>query len=269
MFLHLFLLHLNCYTILCVKQSAFIKIASEMVSSPVHHQPSSSKSSSKSIFPLITPEIPNQGRLFTCSRAICYDNLGCFEPWPLSIAYGLYRISVCPYPPEQIRPNYYVFRSNSPNVTINWKEINSKDRIVVFLHGYKNFYHDSRFLRLKNRLLDKTSVDVVIMVDYNRGSDPKIYSQTGLYNFYQASVNGQVVGRELANFVDDLRRVNRVKPDKIHFIGYSLGSHVIHFAAEFAKQEYSIRFGRITCKALIENALVESKRKNFRTKQCV
>lgn len=209
----------------------------------------SPRPATRSIFSSVPEEIPPKGKLFSCSEAICYDDVGCFEPWTMSFAYGLYRNSVCPWDPESIGTRFFIFRSDSPDEAIDAQEIQDSDKIIIFVHGYKNSYNESKFLRIKNKLLEH--VDIVVMVDYSRGGDPKISSRSGFHNFYQAAVNGQVVGRVMTNFVEDLRQQNHVNPEKIHLIGYSLGSHVIHFAADFAIQEYSFHFGRITCKQLV------------------
>lgn len=182
--------------------------------------------------------------LYECVKTVCYDDsVGCFEPWTLSLAYGFLYYSVCPEDPETVGTSFHVFYQKNPYESEDASRIGPEDKIAFVVHGYGNSYNTTRMLDLKNSLLNV--VDVVVSVDYTRGGAPGIPSRTGLDDFFQAAVNIQVVGRQIANYVHSLREMNQVDPETIHFVGYSLGSHALHFAAEHAKGK-DIKFGRIT-----------------------
>ncbi|XP_074601889.1 phospholipase A1 4-like [Brevipalpus obovatus] len=182
--------------------------------------------------------------LNSCVKPVCYDDsIGCFEPWTLSLAYGLISYSVCPEDPATVGTSFHVYYQKNRHESSDPKRIGPTDKIAFVIHGYGNSHNDSRFIDLKNKLLP--FVNVVIMVDYTRGGGPGIPSRTGLDDFFQAAANVQVVGRQIANYIHNLKETNRVDPKKIHLIGYSLGSHAAHFAAEHARGK-AMKFGRIT-----------------------
>ncbi|XP_053207941.1 pancreatic lipase-related protein 2-like [Panonychus citri] len=196
--------------------------------------------------------------LVYCNSPVCYsdheqNDLGCFEPWPLSIYEGLNLYSLCPQSASNISPEFLVYTVDQPENPIrlttknvqSFDAIQSTDQIVFFIHGYKNTYNDSRFISLKDELL--TVSQVVIMVDYEIGADPGIVSRvTDFYNFHQAAANTQVVGRQVALMIQKLKLIRNINYNNVHLIGYSLGCSTCHFTGAYAFSKLGFQIGRIT-----------------------
>nr|KAG5709786.1 hypothetical protein BaRGS_032610 [Batillaria attramentaria] len=91
---------------------------------------------------------------------------------------------------------------------------------------------DAGFLRdIKDELLKQGDYNVVI-VDWGHGS-------MALYG--QASANTRVVGAQIAQLIKFLQANTEARPEDMHIIGHSLGSHVAGYAGE--RLQY---LGRIT-----------------------
>lgn len=78
------------------------------------------------------------------------------------------------------------------------------------------------------------------MVDWEHGARAPDY--------YNAQVNTQLVGRQVAQAVDAARRGLDLSPKNIHLIGFSLGTHISGFAGDWLKSKYHYKIGKITGK---------------------
>lgn len=186
-----------------------------------------------------------------CDEPICYKNddgqdLGCFDPWPLTVYGSIDLYSVCPQDPSFIGTTFNIYHSSKPEqMTHSLDSINSSDKIVFFIPGYKNVYNDSRFIAMKDELL--SVVNVVILVDFANGADPGIvYRVTDFYNFHQAAANTQIVGRQIAVSLKNLKLKRGIDYDNVHLICFSLGTQVAHFMGSYALTRFGFQVGRIT-----------------------
>lgn len=187
----------------------------------------------------------NSLRHLNIADEICFEKeqLGCFSRHgPLA------HIGYLPLSPSEIQTKFYVFTSEKPNSAItiidfldhsssnglsHFKE-NSKVAFVV--HGFSNKPDNKQLNSLKNSLL--TKVPVVVIVDWHKGAAAPLY--------LEASTNTQLVGRQIAVFVQKLISSRNIKAKDVHLLGFSLGAQVSGFAGRWSIEKFNWKFGRIT-----------------------
>lgn len=178
---------------------------------------------------------------------ICYgEELGC-------LGKSLEHVCRKPETPRKLTPEYRLFKKDLPHqmfssggkdplqdVSFANALLPNKD-LAIILHGFTGHPEDGReYLDIKNALLNSTSYEQVIMMNYSyavRGPD-----------YVRAMVNSEVVGRQIANFLLEIRTSHSIELSQIYFIGYSMGCQVAHFASEWIREKtngFGI-IGRIT-----------------------
>ena len=178
----------------------------------------------------------------------CYDQykLGCFSTSKGPMAH----VGLLPMSPSQIDTKFYFYINHDPNEPhniidfldpsyLNYIPYFNKDIKVAFIiHGWNMDVHDSALNSLKNSILKKANL--VIFVDWHKGADGLTYAPQ--------AVNTELVGREIAVFVDDLIRNRNLEIKNVHLIGFSLGAQVAGFAGRWLIQRFKNKFGRISGK---------------------
>ncbi|XP_054155560.1 lipase member H-A-like [Oppia nitens] len=179
-----------------------------------------------------TPEIPSY---------VCYEELECFvRNGPMK------HIGTLPATPEKIQTRFFAFMRASPKIGV---EINPKlqyqmlyvaqePSLVVLIHGFANDANKTEIVTLKDSLLEYSFTPVVIIVDWGRGAQAPWYAD--------AAINTQLIGRQIAHFVNVLTMIGRTNPFSVHLIGFSLGAHVAGFAGKYSQNKFNWKFGRIT-----------------------
>ncbi|XP_036592016.1 pancreatic triacylglycerol lipase-like [Trichosurus vulpecula] len=173
---------------------------------------------------------------------VCYSRVGCFtddKPWGGTAQRPF---KVLPSSPEDIDTRFLLYTNENPN---NYQEIlpdnvaavkNSNfntNRITRFIvHGFLDEGEEDWLTNMCANLLEVEEVNC-ICVDWKKGSRTL---------YVQATQNVQVVGAEIAYFVDYLKNELDYSPSNVHVIGHSLGSHI---AGEAGKRSNGL-LGRIT-----------------------
>nr|XP_020843814.1 pancreatic triacylglycerol lipase-like isoform X2 [Phascolarctos cinereus] len=173
---------------------------------------------------------------------VCYARVGCFtdeKPWGGTLQRPF---KVLPWSPEDVNVRFLLYTNESPN---NYEEIlpdnlvsvtssnfnkNRKTRFVV--HGFTDSGEGDWETSICTNLLQVEEVNC-ICVDWQKGAST---------TYSQASQNVQVVGAEIAYFVDYLKTELGYSPSNVHIIGHSLGSHI---GGEAGKRSNGL-IGRIT-----------------------
>ncbi|KAJ8025505.1 Pancreatic triacylglycerol lipase [Holothuria leucospilota] len=167
---------------------------------------------------------------------VCFDELGCFTDDTFCSDNNF-----PPWDPEAIKTQFFLYTRNDPS---QYEVLDRKDAASVtsskydgskgtkfIIHGYTDTIFGERFLDIKDRLLAKEDLNV-IMVDWAKGAD-------SLYD--KARQNIRVVGMEIALLTALLNSQFGADFSKMHFIGHSLGAHTAGYAGA-AQPGY----GRIT-----------------------
>nr|AAQ24554.1 Blo t Ves m 1 allergen [Blomia tropicalis] len=117
--------------------------------------------------------------------------------------------------------------------------ISNGKRLAFIIHGFGNSYTTERLVSIKDSLLSNTDdIETVIMVDWKRGAAKP--------NYIEASVNTQVVGRQITFMVNQMKNVLKLDPKNVYLIGFSLGAQVAGFAGKYSQTEYGWKYGRIS-----------------------
>lgn len=171
------------------------------------------------------------------SRTVCYDGLGCFtDDHPFS--WTIQRpIAFLPDTPEKVGTKFRLYTRQNQNEP----EIIRYDSLGSFYDPYlptKFIVHGFLHNGIKKWVLDMKDAFLkvgdynVIGVDWSKGNGP---------SYTQATANTQIVGAEIARFVNTMVEKYGVSADDFHVIGHSLGSHIAGYAGERIKG-----LGRIT-----------------------
>lgn len=175
------------------------------------------------------------------SNKICFDKIGCFYRDGI-----MHHIPFFPDSPKDIKTRFHIFMANDikHEIVMDPLDVNSNKfsgfdpnkRVAIIVHGYDNSYSNSITYDLKNSFYRYMVNDIgaVILVDWEHGAKGPLY--------WQACVNAQVVGRQIAYFVHE----NKINPKLVHLIGYSLGAQVSGFAGKYSQEVYQSKYGRIT-----------------------
>lgn len=180
---------------------------------------------------------------FDSPKKVCYQDLGCFtDDGPMK------QTGILPETPKEIGTKFYAYKPtavHAEHLVDAYKEatfapIDASKELVIIAHGFGNNHNTEQLQAIKDALLQLThgEIGTVIVVDWARGAREPFYNE--------ASTNTQVVGRQIAHLVEQLRTKHAVQPKKVYVIGFSLGAQVAGFAGKFSKTEYKWSFGRIT-----------------------
>lgn len=174
----------------------------------------------------------------------CYPDIGCFTYDGL-----MHHTGVLPDTPQKIATVFSAFTSGAPTTEhivdahkpATFSAIDAKKRLAIVIHGFGGFQAQTDELNsLKNNLLAHTNGEVgtAILVNWHKGAAAPDY--------IAASVNTEVVGRQVAFFVNELIKHHGVSAKNVYLVGFSLGAQVAGFAGKWSQSQYHWKFGRIT-----------------------
>jgi pancreatic lipase-related protein 2 len=186
--------------------------------------------------------VENRGHdVFLDNSQVCYEEIGCFsDTGPMK------HVGRQPYSPTRIDTRFFAYTHEALGIA---HEIHANDEashsvvaqakpLAVIAHGFQDDGQNPNLLTLKDSLLKSGHVSTVIITDWKKGA----YA----FGYQTASLNTQVVGRQIANLVNHLKTSRGINPAEVHLLGYSLGAHVTGYAGKFSQSEYKWKFGRIS-----------------------
>lgn len=174
---------------------------------------------------------------------ICYKHLGCFNTQESASKLTCF----LPEFPSLLRNQFNLYtRLNTKPISLSYEAddalafqaVPENANLVILIHGYCETGSDRDYIKMKDRLLQYTAVDAVIVVDH------KIAVRFG--NFLRAIVNTELVGRQVAVIIERLRVHRLLNTKNVHLVGFSLGAKVSHFASFWGRKMFNHRLGRIT-----------------------
>ncbi|XP_054772596.2 pancreatic triacylglycerol lipase-like [Lytechinus pictus] len=167
---------------------------------------------------------------------VCYGDLGCFNRVYFTCHYRH------PESPAKIGTTFKLFtRSTTSDVgesiersssTISTSTFDARRRTKILIHGWKGSMKGYRWIHMKNALLLREDVNV-IMVDWSLGARRR---------YPTSRANSRVVGRMVAKLIEALIVHGGALYADIHIIGHSLGAHI----GGYAGATTSKRIGRIS-----------------------
>lgn len=180
---------------------------------------------------------------YDTAKQICFPDLGCFTDDG-----AMKQTGILPNTPAEIGTKFYAYTPKAvhtehlvdPYTATTFTPIDASKELVIIAHGFGNNHNTEQMQTIKDALLQYThgEIGTVIVVDWAKGAREPFYNE--------ASTNTQVVGRQIAHFVEELRTKHSVQPKNVYLIGFSLGAQVAGFAGKFSQTQYKWKFGRIT-----------------------
>lgn len=173
-------------------------------------------------------------------QSVCYEDIGCF-----TTDGAMKHTNKLPESPDQIGTKFFAYSKNSPSTarevdpydSSTWAAVAADKPLAVIIHGWRNDGSHPTMLEVKDALLSHEVV-TVIAVDWKAGASDTFYTQS--------AVNTELVGRQLAFLINQLKQKKKLSPSDVHLIGFSLGAQVAGFAGKFSQQQYNWKFARIT-----------------------
>lgn len=156
----------------------------------------------------------------------CYDDIGCVtnDPPYQSLTRP---VSIFPQSPESINTQFFLFTVKN---TEQYQVVSAKNRstlyesnfhgnrsTVIITHGYTEKGNDPWPVKMCQTILQVEDVNC-ICVDWSGGS-------SAIY--FQAINNVQVVGAEIAFFINTIVEIFNCSLSVIHLIGHSLGAQAV------------------------------------------
>ncbi|GFQ89031.1 pancreatic triacylglycerol lipase [Trichonephila clavata] len=177
------------------------------------------------------------------TREKCIDGLGCFNAGAPFFNFLERPLSLLPDEREEINTRFILYTREYAKVPMNFSNLdksmdylprsnfNPSFKTKFIVPGYVSKVAPHWKMPLKDALLASEPCNV-FYVDWS-GGDGNLYEQ--------AVANTRVVGAEIAVFIQELQKRTGIKPESVHIIGHSLGSHIAGYAGKRLKS-----LGRIT-----------------------
>ncbi|XP_002718807.2 pancreatic triacylglycerol lipase-like [Oryctolagus cuniculus] len=172
---------------------------------------------------------------------VCYDRLGCFTddaPWGgITGRPG----KILPKSPEVVNTRFLLYTNKNQDTyqevvadasSIKSSNFRTDKKTRFIIHGFTDTGENSWLSNMCKNMFQVETVNC-ICVDWKGGSRA---------SYPQATQNVQIVGAEVAYFVNTLKSSLGYSPSNVHVIGHSLGAH----AAGEAGRRTSGAIGRIT-----------------------
>ncbi|XP_037558040.2 phospholipase A1-like [Dermacentor silvarum] len=116
--------------------------------------------------------------------------------------------------------------------------VDAGQKLYVIVHGFLSSAKTEWMQDMKDEILDKENASVVL-VDWSKGCG-------SVLGYSTAAANTRIVARSLALLVKTLADAGSVGPERIHYIGHSLGAQTGGFFGKDVKQLTGRLVGRIT-----------------------
>ena len=177
-------------------------------------------------------------------REVCYQHLGCFKDTDGPVK-PTKRAIYLPEHPDKLATKFTLYTQDdrSNGVLVDYNEtrslavINATQRLCFVVHGLGR--ESQPLVDLRKALLDE--VPQVISVDWSRGSPALFYPY--------AATNTQIIGRQIAVIVEQLRVNYGLDPALAHVVGFSLGAQIAGFAGRWTIKQFGQKLGRISGKS--------------------
>ncbi|XP_064476282.1 pancreatic triacylglycerol lipase-like [Ornithodoros turicata] len=168
------------------------------------------------------------------AKSKCDGELGCLNTGGF---YGTVRrlAKVLPWDRQQIKTKFLFYTRenrdkpdqilwNSSAEDIRSVHFDPKAETKLYAHGYMQIDRppDLAISAVKEAILEAGPYNFIV-VDWSKGS---------ILGYLQATANTRVVGDEIAQLITTLQDVFEIKPESVHIIGHSLGSHIAGYAGE-------------------------------------
>ncbi|GLH15664.1 Phospholipase A1 [Gryllus bimaculatus] len=114
-----------------------------------------------------------------------------------------------------------------PEVQLNGVDLDGTRPTVFITHGFTGDSNATWMLHMKDALLHKGDMNV-ILTDWGPGA-------AGPLKYLQVAANTRVVGAEMARLVEHMIQKRNVDPQNVHLIGHSLGAHVSAYCGKKVK----------------------------------
>lgn len=174
----------------------------------------------------------------------CYvtEKLGCFyvDEGPM------HHLEELPVDLETLDTYFLLYNSKVEGHVVDFYNLTelSKNEVtegpVIFItHGFTEDGTASWLHLTKDSVLEQRPNANVFIMSWKKGA-----SMDGIL-YVQASVNTVICGRQLSVLANHLTSLG-LKPEEIHGLGHSLGSHVMAFASNWLLELGGTQFGRIT-----------------------
>ncbi|KAI1304195.1 Pancreatic lipase-related protein 2 [Halotydeus destructor] len=166
----------------------------------------------------------------------CFEYVGCFNGNDSAVAGP----DNYPLDPEKLNTKFTLFTRNSAiGYELSYKDVSSlavvaKQPLAVVIHGWGGW--NSKLIALRSAMLKV--VPQVIWIDWLKAAPVLFY--------FRSVINSQLVGRQLAVLLEQLRVNRGLDMESVHLIGFSLGAHVSGYAARWLQSEYNQTVGRIS-----------------------
>jgi hypothetical protein len=188
---------------------------------------------------------------FLDDSQVCYEEIGCFsKTGPMK------HVGILPDTPTKINTRFFAYTPEAPTTA---HEIHAKDTashsvvaqakpLAIIAHGFTDNGQTPNLLTLKASLHKSGHVSTDIITGWEKGAAAPWYAE--------ASVNTQVVGRQIANLVNHLKTSRCIDPAQVHLLGFSLGAHVSGYAGKFSESVYKWKFGRISGELFLKDLFI-------------
>lgn len=173
---------------------------------------------------------------------VCYGYVGCFH------SNGTFaHLWSVPSNPEKIHTEFLLYtRNNHENPDhLHYKDIHTlfeshlkpKKPVKVICHGFGGSSNLHWVQTMKDEFLKREDVQVIV-IDWSIGAAGP--------NYLSAVPNTELVGRQTAVLLNQIRMYFKINWNQMHVIGFSLGAQVAGFVGKSVKEMFTGNFGRIT-----------------------
>ncbi|XP_074603121.1 inactive pancreatic lipase-related protein 1-like [Brevipalpus obovatus] len=184
-------------------------------------------------------------KVFTpCLKPVCYDDVGCIQPFRLHAYLSTPPVAACPEEPKNVGFAMRVLLKSNSEEFFTTKWLKPRKKVAFFIHGYQLEYSERFAMDIAYSLLRE--YPQVVLIKWDPGSFPAIIWDLPVsrYNRYTAAANSELIGRLTGNLVAEMVSNGTVRQEDVTVIGHGLGGNAIHYLAEWIKEQHNMTIGR-------------------------
>ncbi|XP_045451137.1 pancreatic triacylglycerol lipase-like [Melitaea cinxia] len=159
------------------------------------------------------------------------DTVDCFGLGSLQIIQEIWPFNMRPSSSNDINTHFYFSSRQQPNRVqvfsgpqfgLEWVDFNPNRRTILIVHGFMSHSNASWVRDMTAAFLEWADVNV-IAADWSAGGNT--------WKYWRAVANTRRVGSDITDFMNQLMSATGAKVKDFHFVGHSLGAHIVSYVS--------------------------------------
>ncbi|CAH2099638.1 unnamed protein product [Euphydryas editha] len=159
------------------------------------------------------------------------DIVGCFGLGSFQIIQEIWPFNMRPDTSNDVNTHFYFSSRQQPNRVqvfpgsqfgLEWVDFKPNRRTILIVHGFMSHSNASWVREMTDAFLEWADVNV-IAADWSAGGNT--------WKYWRAVANTRRVGSDITDFMNQLMSATGAKVRDFHFVGHSLGAHIVSYVS--------------------------------------